>query len=69
MDKPEYIIHGGDIMLRFKAFQSTKISETKKSKCHDRIGNIDVVKRKCINKDNGDGAKIACKQKSNTGRI
>ena len=31
-DEPEYIIHGEDIMVKFKALQSAKISSPKDSK-------------------------------------
>lgn len=31
-DEPEYIVHGGDIMLKFNALQSAKVSETKITK-------------------------------------
>lgn len=27
-DEPEYIVHGGDIMLKFNAFQSAKVPES-----------------------------------------
>ena len=27
-DKPEYIVHGGDIMLKFNALQSAKVPES-----------------------------------------
>jgi ATP-dependent DNA helicase RecG len=34
-DKPEYIVHGEDIMVKFNALQSAKVSESKTPKRHD----------------------------------
>lgn len=34
-DEPEYIVHGGDIMLKFNALQSAKVSEIKIAKGQD----------------------------------
>lgn len=45
-DEPEYIVHGGDIMLKFNALQSAKVSESIATKNQDVSKNVtkDVTK-------------------------
>lgn len=67
-DEPEYIVYGGDIMLKFSALQSVRIHSDKKSKCHKGNRNFSFAERRCIHDNGRNGAEIICEQKDSTKR-
>ncbi len=44
-DEPEYMVHGEDIMVKFKALQSAKVTEFKAPNRHDDGLNVGLEKK------------------------